>query len=205
MVLLVAASLAALVVLVLGSGGTLGAGPVQTALVLGFFGLTGLSAAVRLERGAAWLGWVGILASLAAFVYWELLVWEVFPVEGFDQIKPGLSLGLAATTIAYASLLLLARGPYRSVNAVIWVTELLLVVLAATVIGLILTDAEPPDPLERALGAVAILILLGTLLAPVLRAFFRVGAAGDGGSDSRDRGGRHRARGAGRRSEVKGV
>jgi hypothetical protein len=203
---LVAAALVGAAIFVLGSAGDLEARALLTALLLGFFSLTGLCAALRFERGLAWLGWVGILASLGGLAYSELLVWEAIPVEGFDELKPALSLGMAAVAVAYASLVLLARGPYRSVNVVVWLTVALVMAIAGTMVAMIVTEIEPPDSAERALGAVAVLTALGTLLAPLLRKFLLLGeSAPSPGRPTQGRGGRHRARAADRRSEVKGV
>jgi hypothetical protein len=203
---LVAAALVGAAIFVLGSAGDLEARTLLTVLLLGFFSLTGLCAAVRFERGLAWLGWAGILASLGGLTYSELLVWEVVPVEGFDELKPALSLGVAAVAVAYASLVLLARGPYRSVNVVAWLTVALVMAIAGAVVALIVTEMEPPDTAERGLGAVAVLTVLGTMLAPILRKFLLLGQSPQSpGRPAQGRRGRHRARAADRRSEVKGV
>jgi hypothetical protein len=202
---LVAAALVGATIFVLGSAGDVEARVLLTVLLLGFFSLTGLCAAVRFERGLAWLGWIGILASLAGLVYSELLVWEAIPVEGFDELKPALSLGVASGAVAYASLVLLARGPYRSVNVVAWLTVALVLGISGVLVGLIVTELEPPDNAERALGAAAVLAVLGTMLAPLLRKFLVLGEATPSSGPARPgRGGRHRAR-APRRSEAKGV
>ena len=203
---LVAAALVGAAIFILGSAGDLEARALLTVLLLGFFSLTGLCAAVRFERGLAWLGWIGILASLAGLIYSELLVWEIVPVEGFDELKPALSLGVASAALAYASLVLLARGPYPSVNVVAWLTVALVLGISGTLVGLIVSELEPPDNAERALGAAAILTVLGTMLAPLLRKFLALGeGAPPPGRPARDRGGRHRPRAADRRSEAKGV
>lgn len=203
---LVAAALVGVAIFIIGSAGDVEARALLTALLLGFFSLTGLCAAVRFGRGLAWLGWAGILASLAGLTYSELLVWEVIPIERFADLKPALSLGVAAVAVAYASLVLLSRGPYRSVNVVGWLTVILVVAIAGALIGLILTETEPPEQAGRALGAAAILAVLGTMLAPLLRKFLALGGepAPSGGED-RGRGGRHRARRPDRRPEAKGV
>jgi hypothetical protein len=203
---LVAAALLGAAIFVLGSAGDLEARILLTVLLLGFFSLTGLCAAVRFERGLAWFGLIGILASLAGLAYSELLVWEIVPVEGFVELKPALSLGVASAAMAYASLLLLARGPYRSVNVVVWLTAALVLAIAGALVALIVTEFEPPDTAERALGATAILTVLGTMLAPLLRKFLALGeGARSPGRPARDRGGRHRAKAPPRRSEAKGV
>lgn len=203
---LVAAALVGAAIFVLGSAGDLEARVLLTVLLLGFFSLTGLCAAVRFERGLAWLGWLGILASVAGLAYSELLVWQIVPVEGFDELKPALSLGVTSAAVAYASLVLLARGPYRSVNVVAWLTVALILAIAGALVALIVTELEPPDNAERTLGAAAILTVLGTLLAPLLRKFLALGeGAPSPGRPARDRGGRHRAKAAARGSEVKGV
>lgn len=203
---LVAAAAVGAALVILGSTGDLEARVLLTVLLLGFFSLTGLCAAVRFERGLAWLGWAGILASLGGLTYSEMLVWEVVPVEGFDELKLALSLGVASVAVAYASLVLLARGPYRSVNVVAWLTVALVVGIAGSLIALILTEMEPPDTAERALGAVAVLTLLGTMLAPLLRKFLLLGEVARAPKrPGQGRRGRHRARAADRRSEVKGV
>lgn len=203
---LVAAAAVGTAIFAFGSAGGLEARVLLSVLLLGFFSLTGLAAAVRFERGAVWIGWLGILASLAALAYSGLLVWEVIPVEGFEQIKPALSVGVAATALAYVSLLLLARGPYRSVNVVVWLTAALVVAIAAALILLIITEVEPPETGERGIAAAAVAAVLGTLLAPLLRAFLILGEpSAASGPSARDRGGRHRPKAAVRRSEVKGV
>ena len=203
---LVAAALVGAAIFVVGSAGDLEARILITVLLLGFFSLTGLCAAVRLERGMAWIGWMGILASLGGLAYSELVVWDLIPVEGFDELKPALSLGVAATALGYISLVLLARGPYRSVNLVVWLTATLVAAIAAALIAVIITEVEPPDEAVRALGAVAVLTVLGTLLAPLLKKFLALGeGAPSSGRDRPGRGGRHRARAADRRTEAKGV
>ncbi|HEV8571727.1 MAG TPA: hypothetical protein VGR49_01600 [Actinomycetota bacterium] len=203
---LVAAALVGAGIFILGSAGDLEGRVLLTVLLLGFFSLTGLCASLRLERGLSWLGWLGILASLAGLAYSEVLVWEVIPVEGFDEIKPALSLGVAAAALAYGSLVLLARGPYRSVNVVVWLTVILVLAIAGALVGAIVTEIEPPDSAVRALGAAGVLALLGTMLAPLLRKFLTLGEGGPPpGPSARERGGRHRAKAARRRTEVKGV
>jgi hypothetical protein len=203
---LVAAALVGAAILVIGSAGDLEGRVLLTVLLLGFFSLTGLCAALRFERGLAWLGWAGILASLAGLVYAELLVWQVVPLEGFDQLKPALALGIASAAVAYASLVLLARGPYHSVNVVAWLTVALVVAIAGALVALLVTELEPPDNGERALGAAGVLTVLGTMLAPLLRKFLLLGeSAPSPGRPAQGRRGRHRARAADRRSEVKGV
>jgi hypothetical protein len=202
---LVAAALVGAAIFVVGSAGDLEARILVTVLLLGFFSLTGLCAAVRLERGLAWLGWIGILASLGGLAYSELVVWEVVPVEGFDELKPALSLGVAAAALGYISLLLLARGPYRSVNLVVWLTAALVAAIAAALIAVIITEVEPPDEAVRALGAVAVLTVLGSLLAPLLRKFLMLGEAAPSSGPARSGRGRHRPRAPDRRTEEKGV
>jgi hypothetical protein len=208
-VLIVSLAAAALVgagVFLLGTSGDLEARALLTVLLLGFFSLTGLCSSLRFERGAPWMGWIGVLVSVAGLTYAELLVWRVIPVEGFDEIKPALSLGVAAVAVAYASVVLLARGPYRSVNAVAWLTVALVAAIAGALVALIVTEIEPPDSGERALGAAAVLAILGTMLAPILRKFLVLGeGAPSPRRATQGRGGRHRARAADRRSEVKGV
>jgi hypothetical protein len=203
---LVAAALVGAGIFVVGSAGDLEARALITVLLLGFFSLTGLSASLRLERGLAWLGWLGILASVGGLTYSELLVWEVIPVGGFEEIKPALSLGVAAAALAYASLVLLARGSHRSVNVLAWLTVALVMGIAGSLVALIVTEIEPPDNAERALGAAAVLTVLGTMLAPLLRKFLALGdAATAPGPGQRGRRGRHRARKPERRPEAKGV
>ena len=203
---LVAAAVVGATIFIVGSAGDLEGRVLLTVLLLGFFSLTGLCAAVRLERGLAWLGWIGILVTLAGLGYSLLLVWEVVPVEGFDELKPALSLGVASAAAAYASLVLLARGPYRSVNLVAWLTVALVTAIAGALIALIVTEVEPSDEAERALGAVAVLTALATLLAPLLRKLLMLGeeAPSPGPPIRPGRRGRHRKATA-RRSEVKGV
>jgi hypothetical protein len=203
---LVAAALLAAGIFVVGSAGDLQARVLLTVLLLGLFSLTGLCASLRLERGMAWLGWLGILASLAGLAYAELLVWGVIPVEAFAELKPALSLGVASAAFAYVSLLLLARGPYRSVNVVVWLTVIIVLAIAGALIGAIVTEIEPPDTAVRALGAAGVLALLGTMLAPLLRKFLALGGeAAPPGRADRGRGGRHRPRRPDRRPEAKGV
>jgi hypothetical protein len=78
--------------------------------------------------------------------------------------------------------------------------------IAGSLIGLILTEMEPPEQAGRALGAAAILAVLGTMLAPLLRKFLTLGGEPPShGGEDRGRGGRHRARRSERRPEAKGV
>jgi hypothetical protein len=213
---LVAAAVVGAGIFVVGSAGDLEARALLSVLLLGFFSLTGLCASVRFERGLAWLGWLGVLVSVAGLAYSELLVWEVIPVEGFEQIKPALCLGVAAAGLAYASLLLLARGPYRSVNTTVWLTVAIVIATAGSLVALIVTEIEPPDIAGRALGAAAVVGVLGTMIAPLLRKVLALGeaTAASGGATAgpppprasrRTPKGRHRARAADRRPEAKGV
>jgi hypothetical protein len=215
---LVAAAIVGAGIFVVGSTGDLEARALLTVLLMGFFSLTGLCASLRFERGLAWLGWLGVLVSAAGLVYSELLVWEAIAVEGFDQIKPALALGVAAAALAYTSLLLLARGPYRSVNGAVWLTMVIVLAISGSLVALIITEIEPPDTATRALGAAAVVAVLGTMLAPLLRKVLTLGeesaaarAPAPGppqpaGLPTRRTGkGRHRAKGADRRPEAKGV
>jgi hypothetical protein len=203
---LVGAALVGATILLVGSAGELEARILTSVLLLGFFILTGICAAVRLERGLAWVGWIGILTSIAGLAYSELLVWEVVRTEDFDDLKPALSLGVSAAALAYASLVLLARGPYRSVNVLSWFTVAVVAAIAASLVALIVSEIEPSQNASRALGAAAILAALGTILAPLLRKFLSMGEDSlTAISPSRGRGGRHRPRPSERETEIKGV
>ncbi|MGH2682747.1 MAG: hypothetical protein ACRDIX_05895 [Actinomycetota bacterium] len=203
---LVAAAIVGATIFVVGRTGELEARVLLAVLLLGFFSLTGLCSSLRFERGLSWLGWLGVLVSVAGLAYGELLIWEVIPVEGFTDLKPPLSLGVVAVALAYTSLVLLARGRYRSVNLVVWLTVALVLAIAGALIGVIITEIDPPETAGRALGATAVLAALGTMLAPLLRKFLTLGEGPPvPGPGKPERGGRHRARAAGRGNEVKGV
>lgn len=145
-----------------------------SALALGGFSATGLPAGMWIDRRRfVWLGAAGVLASAAGLVYSTLLIWGLPPSPapgppGPGEQKTAISLVVAAVTLAYLSLLALAAGRHRLVDAVVVLTAAAVVLLSILVVLSIAVDAEPRGALARALGVLSILAALGTLVAPLL-------------------------------------
>lgn len=141
---------------------------VGSTLLLGAFSLTGLAAALRLEQSrAVWLGWLGIAASVAAYVLSLVVMWAEPEVEGVGRAMG--SAVLAALALGFVSLLVLIRPRSSSVRWALGATLGLTTVVWAMAEYLVITTPEEPDERYlRVMGAAAVLVALGAILTPIL-------------------------------------
>lgn len=152
----------------------------MTTLSFGGFSVTGLAASVRLDRRRfVPIGVGGLIASGVALALSLTSIWAgIDDSEVFFRLL-GTSVVLAVA-LAYASLVLLVRPGHGAVAAVVAMTEIFAGVIAASIIGIIWADTDPPEWMARGLGALAILAVLGTLVAPILNRV--LGTSGDTGA-----------------------
>jgi hypothetical protein len=153
-----------------------------TTLSFGGFSVTGLAASVRLDRRRfVPVGVGGLIASGVALVLSLTAIWaRIGDSQVFFQLL-GTSV-VIAVALAYASLVLLVKPAHGAVAAVVAMTEIFAGVIAASIIGIIWADTDPPELMARGLGALAILAVLGTLVAPILNRVLRT--SGDKGAPS---------------------
>ncbi|HEX9890473.1 MAG TPA: hypothetical protein VGB28_00225 [Actinomycetota bacterium] len=163
-----AGALFAVGVLLFGVFGDTEAKIMGSTLLLGAFSLTGLCAALRLERRrAAWLGWLGMAASMVAYALAMVGMWGDIDNEAFAQAM-GTAI-LAAATLAFVSLLLLVKPRTQAVRWVLFATLGLTAVVWGMVQYLVITTpVEPDERYLRVMGALAILVALGAIVAPIL-------------------------------------
>jgi hypothetical protein len=116
------------------------------------------SAALSLSGAAA--SALGMVAALVAILQFEDVTWATGRVL--------LVLIVAAVTVPYCAFLLLGYERGAVVNGVVVGAVGLVVTFGTLLVTVILTDGDLPDGLYRLMGVVAIFMVLGTVVVPIL-------------------------------------
>lgn len=178
------AALFGIVTLLTGEFGELQGKILLTTLLLAGFSITALCHLAVVGRTLRIVGFIGIAVSGLAFITGAILIWRSW--ENWSDVweltlKTFAVFAIAAASLAHANLLLLL-GERRNqiVRIGLWVTLGLIALLAVLIILPIVTDGDIPgdngEPYWRALGVVAILDVLGTIVLPVVGRVTREGA-----------------------------
>jgi hypothetical protein len=118
------------------------------------------------------VGLAGFLVAVAAAALGLVMVWDWsgdLPERFYETFGVAVTVSL---TLAQISLLLGLAGVRRTLAPLMWTTVGLAVVVASMV-SVMITGYEPGDAFLRTLGVVAILDVLGTLVAIALGVFGR--------------------------------
>jgi hypothetical protein len=131
-----------------------------------------------LGRRVRAVGIAGLIAAVLSLITALLLVWGDSSSE--LVVKTFALAGIAAVSIAHASLLLLLSERRRpAVRIGLWITVALIALLLALLYVAILSDGEVwSGGYTKLVGTVAILDVLGTIVVPVVSLFLRDNAAG---------------------------
>ena len=144
-----------------------------TSLSLTVFSLTGLSCAVWIEKKRLLpLAYSGITVSGLTWLIIFRLTWEMHENSG-HWVETLTKLGgmgvVLSLALAYSSLLLTMRKSAGVVANIINFTLGCLSVVAIMLLGLIWFEWQVQSQFWRVLGVFAILTVLGTVLAPLVR------------------------------------
>lgn len=154
-----------------------------TTLAVAAFSITALCHLAIIGRTVRWVGYLGIAASTAALVPALVLIWAdgMQPDAQGEWFKALGTLAVLAASLAQANLLLLlAARRQRAVRLGLALTLLFVAVVAVMIWLPILTEGDIPGDNQdywRALGVIAILDVLGTIVLPILGLVLRHGAA----------------------------
>jgi hypothetical protein len=159
-----------------------------TSLVAGL-SITALCHLAIVGRHVRSMGYVGLAASLIAFVGGVVLIWGLgdnWTENAAAQdiwLKIFAGAGLLAIFLAQSNLLLLLSSRRRkAVRASLAVTLVAIALVYVLVVFLILTDGnialDHEELYFRVLSVIAIIDALGTVLLPVLAVFIREGLVG---------------------------
>lgn len=178
------AALFGIITLLTGEFGELQGKILLTTLLLAGFSITALCHLAVVGRTLRIVGFVGIAVSALAFISGAILIWRSW--ESWSEVweltlKTFAVFAIAAASLAHANLLLLLGERRNQVVRIgLWVTLGLIALLAVLIILPIVTEGEIPgdngEPYWRALGVVAILDVLGTIVLPVVGRVTREGA-----------------------------
>ncbi|MHB8791948.1 MAG: hypothetical protein ACYC6O_01220 [Thermoleophilia bacterium] len=144
-----------------------------TLFVVGGYSLTALCCSIWFDRHSFLaLAYAGLLVSGAGCIIDIAIIWELIDhssrrIEWLD--KTALSLGVLAVTLAYWSMLLLLRSGANIVNNIVYFTMGCVSVVSMMLIGEIVFEWRVEEQYYRALGVFVILMILGTIVAPILR------------------------------------
>ncbi len=145
-------------------------------LSIGVFGILSLCDLTVVGRRFPWVGYGGILVGAVALATSLIMIWSTLAAPTSEPLWKtfGVS-GIAAVSLAQANLLLVLGERKRvAVRAGLWATLGLMAVLAVLLWLLILTNGDiGSDGYGRAVGTVAILDVLGTIVVPVISRFLR--------------------------------
>ena len=146
-----------------------------TAGALLVFSLTAAAALTAVGRyPLAWIGWLGVLLSIAGFGFFMPALWEPSLGEeggNLGLLKAAASLWLFSLALAHVSLVLtrLRTDDGPLVRAAV-TGALLFVLVLATLLTVAVVDDVSDELYFRVTAVVAVLSALGTALIPVLRA-----------------------------------
>ena len=115
----------------------------------------------------------GFVVTLGTVALALAMIWDG-SVSETDTAEKALGVGVTlALTLAQLCLLLGVSVRRPSVSPLVWITIALAMLLAGLVISLIVGESEPSDGVWRLLGVMAILDVLGTLVAIAIGVFGR--------------------------------
>jgi hypothetical protein len=177
------AALFGIVTLLTGDFGEIQGKILLTTLLLAGFSITALCHLAVVGRALRIVGFAGIVMSVLAFITGAVLIWRSWDnwSDGWETTLKAFSVfAILAASLAHANLLLLlAERRNPAVRIGLFITVGLIALLALLIILPIVTEGEIPgddgEPYWRALGVVAILDVLGTIVLPVLGRFLRDG------------------------------
>jgi hypothetical protein len=157
---------------------------ILTTLLVAGFSITALCHLAVVGRALRVVGFVGIGVSVLALATGAILIWSSWDnsteVWG-NVLKAFFVFGILAVSLAHANLLLLLEDRRSlAIRYGLIATVVMIAALAALIIIPIVTDGRIPgdnDGYWRALGVIAILDALGTIVLPVLSRFLPGGRA----------------------------
>ncbi|MHB1235120.1 MAG: hypothetical protein ACYCZK_05545 [Microbacteriaceae bacterium] len=182
-VVVVSLSITALIgiaTLLLGNFGEVQGRIMLSTLAIGVFGILSLCDLTVAGRRFQWVGYSGILVGVVALTASLIMIWSTLAAPTSEPLWKTFGVCvIAAATLAQANLLLVLGERKRMVvRAGLWATLGLMTVLAVLLWLLILTNGDiGSDGYGRAVGTVAILDVLGTIVVPVVSRFLRDDAA----------------------------
>jgi hypothetical protein len=139
-----------------------------TTLGIAGYSLLGLAATTALGRQPRFLGPSGLVATAVGFALFVAVVWISPEGENLGRLM-GVSLVLSIANAHAALLFFMTRETAgRRVLSIRRATLFANAVVSAMLVGLIMSDSDPPQLFARVLGAVAVLVVLGSLLLPIL-------------------------------------
>jgi hypothetical protein len=172
MVALSTAALLAIAIFVVGGPGETEGRLLATTLVVAFFCLTGLCAAIAVERRRSpAIGVAGMMSSASAALLAIVVIWSEVTDLLFGEtllLRLAFASGIAAVALAWCSLALLSSRLYSLTRIVNRVTVALILILAAIIDVLVVAELNLPAGFGRFLGVLGVLAILGTFLAPIL-------------------------------------
>lgn len=161
-------------VLALLGGGTFGEAEGRVLLTTLVVGVTSIAVLCYLATAGtpyAVVGAVGGVTVLVPLVTSLLLIWAEDPFTDSDSIWEIFGTGgVLAASLAQASLMLALVGQRRRLRPLLIATLTLVAALAA-IVSTIIFGLEPSDDVARLIGVVAILDVLGTVIAIALGVF----------------------------------
>lgn len=140
-----------------------------TAGFLALSSLTGLCAALPVERGILPpVGVAGIVASAGSFLLGMAYVWGLVEPTEPDHLRPLAGVVVSAVALGWASLLLLLLRRSRAVTAAALATVTAITALAALLLVQVVAGEAPGRPAALATAVAAVLAILGSFLTPLL-------------------------------------
>ena len=178
---LAATALVGIIVLLSGSSSDTLSRILLTTLTLAAFSVTSLCHLAVVGKAPQVVGFVGIVASIGAFVAAEVLVWsnDVLSSDASQNWFRALGiLTVLALSLAHTNLMLLLQSRKRRIVRIgLRVTIVLIAVVASGIWIPLLDNGTFPDSNSdwywRLFGVLAILDVLGTIVLPVTGAILR--------------------------------
>lgn len=164
-------AVAGVVVLLVGKFGELEFRILGTSAAFACFSLTGLASGLWLGRDRfVEVSVIGLLCSAQGLILSLVIVWADFMHVDEALVKGWQTTILLTVGTAHASLILLAYGSHRGIDALIVTTIVIAFAVATILIGRIFEVwSLDNEVLGRVVGALSILAALGTILGPILR------------------------------------
>lgn len=144
-----------------------------TTLLIGLYCLTGLCCSLPYEKGKfKVLSIIGVVSSCVAIIFELSWVWA-FISDSSDTVGKLVLTGFIVSPIlAHICLMLLTKPKTMSVAVILWLTVSMISILGSMLLYLVyfadLFSLNNLDFFFRMLGVVAILVVAGTIITPIL-------------------------------------